>query len=197
MAVLSGAASLFTVSLLLRVAAERGVALPGPHNKVYRTDSLTEDFELTLAAKALGCDPRSPQHLVVVTDVMTTVRSLWGQRVRWQRGYLESLCSYPLRLTWGAWSVQALMYLLSVLPLGMGFLYWQAWSRDGLSYDPRWFAVVPVFVAAEVVEAWRGGWRARLLAAMFVPGSIYNIFRSCAYWRALALSLRRGESAWT
>ncbi len=49
----------------------------------------------------------SPRECPVVTELMPTWRTLWGQRLRWQRGALENLGAYGLtRQTFRYWAQQ-------------------------------------------------------------------------------------------
>jgi poly-beta-1,6-N-acetyl-D-glucosamine synthase len=196
-AVLSGAASMFHAHVLRQVAESRGSHLPGSAGDVYNVDSLTEDFEITLAIQRLGYHPRSPRTLRVVTDVMTTPAALAGQRLRWQRGYLETLRLYPLRQTWKAWTVQFWIYAASVLPLFMAGLVLTTWALVGIAYEPLWLLLVPVFAATDAHTARRAGRRGQILAAFVVPLYLYNVFRSAIYWHALYRALHGGSKTWT
>jgi poly-beta-1,6-N-acetyl-D-glucosamine synthase len=195
--VLSGAASMFRADVLRHAAAARGVSIPGCPGDVYDTRSLTEDFELTLALQALGYTPLSPSRLRVVTDVMGTWRELYGQRLRWQRGYLETLRSYPLRQTWWAWAVQAWVYGTTVVPFLMIALMTHSVLTYGLAWEPLWLTVIPVFMVLETLAARRSGRRGMALAASIVPLWLYNGWRGAVYWTALAAALQRRTSAWT
>jgi cellulose synthase/poly-beta-1,6-N-acetylglucosamine synthase-like glycosyltransferase len=195
--VLSGAAAMFSAGLLRQVAAHRGSLLPGTPGEFYDTTSLTEDFEITLACQVLGCAPVSPSRLRVVTDIMDTVPELYGQRLRWQRGYLETLVKYPLRMTWAAWARQVGVYAASVLPFLVLALSIASWHTFGLHIQWKWMLIQPVFIAAEVVGARSVGWRGMLLAGLLVPLIAYNIWRGYVYWRALGASLIRRTAAWT
>ena len=81
--------------------------LPGPAGKVYDTLALTEDNELTLALKTLGARMTCPSQCRVTTEIMTSWRDLWRQRLRWQRGALENIAAYGLtRATVRYWGQQ-------------------------------------------------------------------------------------------
>jgi len=58
--------------------------------------ALTEDTDITLALTALGYECLSPDECRVFTDVMTSCRDLWKQRICWQRGALENLRNYGM-----------------------------------------------------------------------------------------------------
>ena len=115
--VLTGIATLFQVPVLRAVADARGTLLPGANGDVFLRDSITEDFEITLALKTLGYQPVGPRDARAVTEVMPTVKALRQQRVRWQRGTLESLFTYGFNpVTRRYWLVQTMTYALSSAP---------------------------------------------------------------------------------
>ena len=89
--VLTGTASVIRAYALRAIAESRGPLLPGPAGKVYDTHALTEDNELTLSLKTLGARMTCPPECRVTTEVMTTWRDLWRQRLRWHRGALENI----------------------------------------------------------------------------------------------------------
>ena len=89
--VLTGTASVIRAYALRAVAEARGPLLPGPAGKVYDTLALTEDNELTLALKTLGARMTCPPECRVTTEIMTSWRDLWRQRLRWHRGALENI----------------------------------------------------------------------------------------------------------
>ena len=105
--VLTGTASVIRAYALRAVAEARGPLLPGPVGQVYDTLALTEDNELTLALKTLGARMTSPPQCRVTTEIMTSWRHLWRQRLRWHRGALENIGAYGLtRATAMYWGQQ-------------------------------------------------------------------------------------------
>ena len=196
--VLTGTASMFRADALLDVAAARGVALPGESGRVYDTAALTEDNELTLALKSLGATMISPDECQVVTEIMPTWRALWIQRKRWQRGALENLGAYGITSGtiryWGqqvgigygtiALNSALLLFLITVLAV------------DAWIWFPFWIAVAGVFLAERVATAWRGGWRARLLALALVPELLYDIFLQVVFVTCLADIARHRQARW-
>lgn len=93
--VLTGAGSIFRVSVLKQIADARDCGrLPG--SGVYKQDALTEDNELTLAIKTLGYKVVSPRACEIYTDVPATARGLYEQRLRWRRGALEDIRAHGL-----------------------------------------------------------------------------------------------------
>ncbi|MGN6605675.1 MAG: glycosyltransferase [Jatrophihabitans sp.] len=194
--VLTGTASLFRPVGLRTVAASRGTLLPGRTGDVYDTAALTEDNELTIALKSLGGLMQSPAACTVVTEVMPTWRTLWAQRLRWQRGALENLGAYGV-------TPQTFRYWAQQLGIGYGalalFSYFVLMAVTALSVDrwtwfPFWMGVGVLFIAERVVTVWRGGWRARLLALALLPELYYSAVLNAAFLKGI-LDITRGRQA--
>jgi cellulose synthase/poly-beta-1,6-N-acetylglucosamine synthase-like glycosyltransferase len=194
--VLTGTASIFRPRALRTVAAERGRSLPGVPGDIYDTLVLTEDNELTLAIKSMGGLMISPGQCTVVTEVMQTWRGLWVQRLRWQRGAVENLGSYgfqpsvtrywaqQLGIGYGVVAIAAYLLLIVVMVLALDQWVW----------FPFWIVVGLVFVLERVVTVWRGGWRARVLAATLFPELVYAIFLNVVYVKGI-LDIAVGRQA--
>ncbi|WP_156253379.1 glycosyltransferase family 2 protein [Pseudactinotalea terrae] len=181
--VLTGTASMFRPRALRSVASERGRALPGVAGDVYDTVVLTEDNELTLAIKSLGGLMISPPACTVVTEVMPSWRALWAQRIRWQRGAVENLGEYGLR-------PQVVRYWAQQLGIGYGVIAFAAYvamlvvmalALDAFIVFPFWVGVGAVFAVERVVTVWKGGWPARLVAALVLPELVYALFLNAAF----------------
>ena len=185
--VLTGTASMFRSRALRTVAASRGGLLPGVRGDVYDTAALTEDNELTMAIKSLGGLMASPDSCRVVTELMPTVRNLWTQRLRWQRGALENLGAYgptpPMLRYWA----QQLGIGYSVIALSSFWLLiiTTALATDRWVWFPFWLGVGSVFVIDRVVSAWSGGWKARLLAVLLFPELIFDMFLDLVYIKGI------------
>jgi cellulose synthase/poly-beta-1,6-N-acetylglucosamine synthase-like glycosyltransferase len=185
--VLTGTASLFRPVALRTVAASRGTSIPGTPGDVYDTAALTEDNELTIALKSLGALMLSPGQCTVVTEVMPTWRTLWAQRLRWQRGALENLGAYGV-------TPQTFRYWAQQLGIGYGvlalFCYFLLMGLTVLSLDrwvwfPFWLGIGAVFVVERVVTVWRGGWAARLLALALFPELYYSAVLNLAFVKGI------------
>jgi len=196
--VLTGTATVFRPRALRCVAEERGRSIPGLPGDVYDTLVLTEDNEITLALKSLGALMMSPGDCRVVTEVMTTWRALWVQRLRWQRGALENLGAYGMRpQTFRYWAQQlgigygvvALAgYLLMMVLLAVSFDVW--------IWFPFWIGMGLLFSLERVIGVWRGGWRARLVAGLVLPELFYALFLNVVFVKGvLDISLGR-RAAW-
>jgi cellulose synthase/poly-beta-1,6-N-acetylglucosamine synthase-like glycosyltransferase len=196
--VLTGTASLFRPVALRTVAESRGSALPGTRGDVYDTAALTEDNELTLALKSLGALMISPEQCTVVTEVMPTWRTLWAQRLRWQRGALENLGAYGTTpKTFRYWAQQlGIGYGVIALFCYFALMGLMLLSSDGWIWFPFWMGLGLLFTVERVVTVWKGGWRARLLAVLMVPELLFDAFLDLVYVKGvLDISLGR-EAGW-
>lgn len=196
--VLTGTASLFRPLALRTVAESRGGALPGRRGDVYDTAALTEDNELTLALKSLGALMISPEQCTVVTEVMPTWRTLWAQRLRWQRGALENLGAYGTTpKTFRYWAQQlGIGYGVIALFCYFALMALMLLSSDGWIWFPFWMGLGVLFAVERVVTVWKGGWRARLLAVLMVPELLFDAFLDLVYVKGvLDISLGR-EAGW-
>lgn len=194
--VLTGTASLFRPKALRTIAERRGETLPGRHGDVYDTAALTEDNELTIAIKSLGGLMISPAECSVVTELMPNLRLLWRQRLRWQRGALENIGAYGItRQTFRYWA-QQLGIGYSVIALGTFFLliFITVLSVDRWIWFPFWLGIGLLFVVERVVSVWRGGWRARLLAATLFPELLFDMFLNLVYVKGV-IDITLGKNA--
>ena len=196
--VLTGTASIFRPHALRTVAAERSRAIPGVPGDVYDTLVLTEDNELTLAIKSLGGLMASPSQCTVVTEVMQTWRTLWAQRLRWQRGAVENLGDYGLRpavmrnwaqqlgIGYGVIAIVGYLLLIVVMLLALDKWVW----------FPFWIAVGCLFVLERVVTVWRGGWRARILALTLFPELAYSLVLNAVFVKGILDIAFRRQASW-
>ena len=196
--VLTGTATMFRAEALLDVAAARGVFIPGEPGQVYDTAALTEDNELTLALKSLGATMMSPPECYVVTEIMPTWGNLWRQRQRWQRGALENLGAYGFTAaTIRYWGQQlGIGYGTVALNSALVLMLVTFFAVDAWIWFPFWTAVGAVFLAERVLTVWRGGWRARILAATLLPELAYDVYLQAVFVNSLwNISLGR-EARW-
>ncbi|AJR18512.1 glycosyltransferase family 2 protein [Pimelobacter simplex] len=194
--VLTGTATVFRPRALRTVAAERGRILPGVPGDVYDTLVLTEDNEITLALKTLGGLVISPSDCTVVTEVMPSWRTLWAQRLRWQRGALENLGEYGMRSSTFRYWAQQLGIGYGVIALGAYLLLMvlMALSFDTWVWFPFWLGTGLIFTVERIVTVWKGGWRARLLAATLFPELFYALFLDIVYLKGI-IDMSLGRTA--
>jgi poly-beta-1,6-N-acetyl-D-glucosamine synthase len=188
-----GTSALFSVATLRAVVRARldGV-LPGPRvGMVYSTQSITEDYELTLALKTLGIATLSPPECDAVTDVMPTIPALWRQRVRWQRGAFTDLRTYGLtRVTAWYYAAQAswVFGMLTVALIGLQIALVVSVTGH-FSPAPVWIGTLPLFIGHRVISVQRTGAKGMVVAAALVPETAYDFFRYAVYlacaWKAM------------
>jgi cellulose synthase/poly-beta-1,6-N-acetylglucosamine synthase-like glycosyltransferase len=197
--VLTGTASVFRPRALRTIAAERGHSLPGVPGDVYDTIALTEDNELTLAIRSLGGLMVSPAQCTVVTELMPTWKTLWNQRLRWQRGALENLGAYGFRPSVARYWAQQLGIGYGAIALFAYFLLivLQLLAADSWVWFPFWIVIGLIFLVERVVTAWAGGWRARLLGLAVFPELFYATFLNIVFLKGiLDMSLQK-TAKWT
>ena len=196
--VLSGAAALFSARVLREVSEARGDNLPGAKGTFYNEQSLTEDFEITLSLQALGYKPRCYKDLVVVTDVMDTVRDLYRQRLRWQRGTIDTLREFGYnKTTRRMWALLAVCYIPLVVVTLTVFAWSVAFASDMLTFQPMWLLLLPIFAVDQLVTSWRAGSkRSSMFVATLIPVWAYDVFKTYVYVRAAAGSIFSQKKIW-
>ena len=196
--VLTGTATMFRARALREVASKRGGVIPGRNGDVYDTLALTEDNELTIALKSLGALITSPSECTVVTEVMPTLRSLWVQRLRWQRGALENIGAYGITPSTLRYWAQQLGIGYSVIALS-SFLFLivlTLLSVDAWVWFPFWLSIGTVFTVERVVSVWKGGWAARLLAATVIPELLFDMYLNAVYVQGIIDITRGRQGSW-
>ena len=196
--VLTGTASVIRSYALSAVAEARGTLIPGTRGQVYDTLALTEDNELTFALKTLGARLTSPPECRVTTEVMTSWRDLWRQRLRWHRGALENLGAYgPTRATAMYWTQQtALAY--GVVALWSYFLLMviTLLAADSIRWSLFWVTIGIVFFVERLVTVWAVGWRGRLLAAPIFIELAYAMFLQVSFVTSIVQMATGREAGW-
>ena len=196
--VLTGTATIFRATALQCVSDARGSLIPGEAGSVYDVAALTEDNELTIALKSLGALMLSPAACRVETEVMPTMRMLWRQRLRWQRGVVENITHYGITpATTRYWS-QQLGIAYSVFALGSFFLliFLQITSTDLWVWYPFWLIILLIFMTERVVTVWAGGWRARVLALLVVPELLFDAVQDVVFLKGILDIATRRQARW-
>jgi biofilm PGA synthesis N-glycosyltransferase PgaC len=197
--VLTGTAALFQVVALRRVVAARADGeLPGGAAQVYDTAVLTEDNELTLALLHLGYDIISPNECQLETEVMTSWRALWSQRLRWKRGALENLLDYGWTpVTARYWRRQLLSHLgVLATALYVATTFWSLVTVGSLEIRPFWLFITVIFMAERAVTVRSRGPVQVALAAALVVEMAFDFFLQAAQAKALLETITRSERKW-
>lgn len=196
--VLSGVATLFTVAAIRRVIEARGNELPGYPGEFYHRDTATEDIELTFAFKALGYRPMSPADAHAQTDIMPTWKALKDQRLRWQRGMLDSLLLYGITKATALDAVKQLgIYAGSLMaPAYLGLLTFWVLAYGAVPFSWQWAPLTLVFVLERIWTVRRNRPSDLVMAAVLVPEWIYEQWRSAVYWLAFWKTIRGSRREW-
>lgn len=203
--VLSGAAAFLRVETLRQVADLRGTKLPGKRGQIMLDDSLTEDYELTLAIQEIGWKVTSTKRCMVITDLMPTLVELEAQRNRWYRGTVETLRMYGWR-PYTRFTISSIFFNMlasTVMPLSIIALSFSYLALDGYP-DLRLLAIlVPLFVTENYLCAKRVKAamvhktnRPYRLALTFFPLFLYDTIQFAIYWRAVWHALLRRPARW-
>jgi poly-beta-1,6-N-acetyl-D-glucosamine synthase len=197
--VLSGVSSMYRVATLRAVYKGRTSGkLPGVPGDLWNVTAATEDIEMTHAAKSLGYRPMAPAHCQIHTDTMPTWEKLKHQRIRWQRGMLDSLGSYGIRkMSWNYYRKLLTLYLSSLIPLLWVFCVIASYALfGGVHWLTWWLLVIPLMIGERVITVRREGMKAMLLAVSLLPEVAYETWRSYLYWIALFNWIRKTERVW-
>lgn len=156
----------------LRTVAERA-----PERAPWSHSSITEDFYLTYQLRRAGWRTIMSSSVKAHTGAMSTLRSLWHQRVKWHVGTIQDLLSFGVnKLTLRDWLRQVngltliIFWLLYLTLLALcGYIGELHFTWIGLA--------IPVFFS--VAEAWQArlvhgrSWKDIVLAASLLPTYFY------------------------
>jgi hypothetical protein len=128
---------------------------------------------------------------------MPTVKALWTQRMRRQKGTLGDLNAYGLtKVTRSYYLRQAGLYGgFAVSYAIFGVMVGALATDPGISV--AWTAGV---LSSTLIErTWtvrRAGWKGMLLAAAILPEAVYAMWQGWLFFAAALKSIRRQEIAW-
>jgi cellulose synthase/poly-beta-1,6-N-acetylglucosamine synthase-like glycosyltransferase len=169
----------------VRNAALREVMASTDRHGPWTNKSMVEDFELTYRMRELGWQTKVSATVRAYTDAMTTLRSLWAQRMNWQTGTVEDMVRFGVnkrtRFDWwlqvkGVFGilVRVVWVILVVTTALLGKLEWH----------PMWFFAPLVFAANDVKQAMRIPKREPadiVVAALLIPQEILSWIRAAWY----------------
>ena len=94
-----------------------------------------------------------PPECRVTTEIMTSWRDLWRQRLRWHRGALENIAAYGLtRATAMYWGQQlGLAYGVLALQSYLVLMTVSLLAADSLRWSPFWVCIGMIFVVERIV----------------------------------------------
>ena len=195
--IIVGTSTLLPVAMLREVIeARRTGRLPAGY--VYMPESLTEDFELTLAAKTIGWRTASPYGCDAVTDLMPTWKMLWRQRLRWMLGGVQDLRRYGWTPVTSPFHVRRAWILFGLACMLLFYATLAAtWAITGtVAMSLPWVLLTGVFIIDRVVGVRSQGRAAMAFAALLVPEVLYNMFAQAVYATALCKAFRGASTVW-
>lgn len=144
--------------------------------------SATEDFEITYRIRELGYYCRVSPTVRAYTDSMRTVRSLWGQRMKWQVGTVEDLLHIGVnRLTLRDWG-QQLMGLVNVILKALWLVVIVGYAAIGELHLVWFWILLPVlFISLDIKRALRiphRDWKDVVISASFFPNELFMWLRA-------------------
>lgn len=179
--VLAGTACMLRVAALDELFAERerlaeGTTGPWTHA------SDVEDFELTFRLRQLGWNTKVSYAVRAYTAPMTSLSTLWAQRMKWQGGTCEDLLRFGLnRWTWRSWGQQALGLLAAAVRIAWISLTLVFALAGILQLNLVWLLVPVLFVVNDIKHSMRVPHRDALdvvLAATLVPQELFAWMRA-------------------
>lgn len=187
--VLAGTGCAVRNDLLKQVTARYGREGPWTY------DSEVEDFELTYRIRELGYFCQVSPTVRAYTDAMRSLKSLWGQRMKWQVGTVDDLLRLGInRLTLLDWMQQALGLLAALTRAVWVFLLIVAVTPYG-QLQPSWYWLLftGAFVFSDTIAALFIPHRDRkdvLFAVALVPQEMFAWMRAAWFVTAWAEVLR-------
>lgn len=175
--VLAGTGCAISGEALRQVVEHTG--RPGP----WSYDSQVEDFELTYIIRRLGYRCQVSPTVRAYTDSMKSVKSLWGQRMKWQVGTVEDLLTIGVnRLTLVDWYQQFMgLFMASVRILWISILIAMILT-ESLHFQFVWWVAVPLlFIIGELYSALRiphRDFKDVLYALLIIPAEVFAWLRS-------------------
>lgn len=172
---------------------------------IWATDSLVEDYRLTLELKSLGWQVKSSLDMISWSDVPLRMRGkggLFDQRQRWYSGTVDEIRRQDLRRHTKYEAFTIALLTLNLLMRGLLYgTYGIILLTGGAIQLVSFFLVLPVAAALIQFHRWirytdqRDKWQG-LMTIFLVPNELYAIFREATYAYSIWLSYRKPDRAW-
>jgi cellulose synthase/poly-beta-1,6-N-acetylglucosamine synthase-like glycosyltransferase len=185
--ILSGACSAFRVRALERVRLARESGELGGSD-YYDVNTITEDFELSVALVTTGSTIVNLMNVIITTSVKPTWRELFTQRLRWDRGINETLFDYGVtpvtRIVWFRRVMYAFFVPVSFMCLFL--ISYRVAAGNALAMNGFWVFVSLLMCCGKALTIVRlRGWRNAALAFLIVPELPYDTFLQLCFVRSL------------
>lgn len=177
----------------IRGEALRRVAQIEDREGPWSYTSATEDFELTYRIRQLGYVCIVSPTVRAYTDSMKTVKSLWGQRMKWQVGTVQDLISFGFnRLTARDWLQQAACLFNTFTKLLL-IVFWTLLFTTGMfTFIWFWWLLPVIFVGLDYVRSRsipHRDWKDTVIAISFFPMEAFMWFRAAwvavSWWKVI------------
>lgn len=157
-------------------------------------NSQVEDFELTYQIRMRGYKCHVSPTVRAYTDSMKSLKSLWGQRMKWQVGTVEDLMDIGFnRLTRIDWWQQAVGVLMAFVRILWVALIVAQVAFGMLHFSLLWWTLVPLlFALGEGLQTFRIPHRDKLdvlMGFLIVPSEVFAWVRSAWFLTAWAEAL--------
>lgn len=177
--VLGGQASLF------RGRALSDVAVSTKRNSPWSTRTMVEDAELSLQLHASKYRTVLSRNARAYPGAMHTIRSLWGQRMKWQEGNvrlcLENGYNGPTKVHWR----QQIAHLLDLTNRTLFLVVLAAAVSAGM-FEWRWYWAIPPVLS--IFVNFRSAWRSPHRKPMDIIASLTMIQAEFYLWFTLAVA---------
>jgi cellulose synthase/poly-beta-1,6-N-acetylglucosamine synthase-like glycosyltransferase len=192
------------VSVMFRTKALRDI-YKLHKGTVWATDSLVEDYRLTLELKDIGWEVKSSLSMISWSDVPLRVRGkggLFDQRQRWYSGTVDELRRRGLRKH-SRYEVFTITLLATNLL--MRILLISAYAIIILTGSSvQWvsiFLAIPIAAASLQFYRWRKYTDQRdlwqgFMTLILIPNETYAVFREFVYLHSIWISYRHPNRAW-
>jgi cellulose synthase/poly-beta-1,6-N-acetylglucosamine synthase-like glycosyltransferase len=178
-------------------ALRQAARLPGQEGP-WTYESVVEDYHLTYRLRQMGWLCEMSPTVWCYTGSMTTVRSLWHQRIKWQAGTVADLLRFGFnRLNYREWVQQGFAVMCMV--------FWVLWlalniteaAVGHLRPDWTWLLFPLLFSGVEVVHAWRirgRDWKDLVIAGSLISAVLYTAlsmgWNAVSWWKVIGASRR-------
>jgi len=185
-------------------ALRRLVAEANRPLEVWATDSLVEDYHLTLDLKDIGWQVKSSLDMISWSDVPLKLRGkggLWDQRQRWYSGTVDEI---RLRRFKEHSRYEIFTIALLMLNLAMRFVLVGAYLVLAIEGVPvQWvsfFLALPILAAATQLYRLKGGdqldkWQ-KMMTATLVMNEMYAFYRELIYANSIRVSYLHPNREW-
>lgn len=150
--------------------------------------SQVEDFELTYLVRKLGFKCWVSPTVRAYTDSMKDLKSLWNQRMKWQVGTVEDLCSIGFnKLTKIDWWQQVQGLVAAFSRLLWAIIMIASIAMGQFHFQLLWALMPILFIANDLKAANRiphRDWKDMLLAAALIPQELFCWMRAGWFLKA-------------